>query len=50
MGISNLLFWIWFIFSITILFCALLAILGLFFPKVESFITKFKNYLKGGVL
>jgi hypothetical protein len=50
MGKDLILFYVWFIISVTVLFRALLAILELFFPKVESFINKFKNYLKGGVL
>jgi len=50
MGIDEVVFYVWFIFSITILFYVLITILELFFPKVESFISKFKNYLtKGGV-
>jgi len=49
MGRDLILFYVWFIFNITILFCVLIAIFEWFIPKVGSFITKFKN-LKGGAV
>ena len=50
MGLNTILFYFWFVFTLTVLFCALIWILELVFPKCEEFIKKFKNYFKGGVL
>jgi len=50
MGIDEVVFYVWFIISVTVLFCALFAILELFFPKVENLISKIKSIFKGGVL
>ena len=45
-----ILFYVWFVFTLTVLFYALIWILELVFPKFEGFIKRFKNYFKGGVL
>jgi hypothetical protein len=50
MGIDLTLFYVWGILSLIVLFCILDFILESFIPGWESFINKFKNYLKGGVL
>ena len=44
-----ILFYVWWIFSVTVLFCILITIFEWFVPKVGNFIRKLKK-LKGGVL
>ena len=50
MGINVILFYVWFVFTVTVLFYALIWILELVFPKFEGLIKRFKIYFKGGVL
>ena len=50
MGLNEILFYIWFVITITILFYAIISIIECFVPKAGDLINKFKNYLKGGVL
>jgi len=50
MGLNEILFYIWWIFTITVLFFILITIFECFIPKMGDLISKFKNYLKGGIL
>ena len=50
MGIDLILFYVWWIFSITALFYILSLIIEYFIPKAGNLINKFKNYFKGGLL
>ena len=45
-----ILFDLWFIITVMVLFCILIWILELVFPKFEEFIKKIKIYFKGGAL
>ena len=50
MGLNEILFYIWFVISITTLFYILSLIIEYFIPKAGDLISKFKNYFKGDVL
>ena len=50
MGLNEILFYIWFVISITALFYILSLIIEYFIPKIGNLINKLKNYFKGGVL